>query len=188
MSCLPSSLSQFEEAVGHRRGRRCGDGKTLVDGFQDEAAVEAPSEGAEVTRQMFGTDHTVSGQEAVLDVGEHRIRPAEGRVAGRGATGAGNVALVDDARLLGDAAKPLTTVADHRGSGRDAGAQASGFAGTEPAHDLEAGVQRSTVVGCLDCGDEGGVSTSAAPRPFTGALAAGIASSISMRGPAAPSW
>jgi hypothetical protein len=35
-------------------------------------------------------------------------------------------------------------------------------------------VQRSTVIGCLDCGDEGGVSTSAAPRPFTGALAAEI--------------
>ena len=98
------------------------------------------------------------------------------------------MALVDDARLLGDAAKPLTTVADHRGSGRDAGAQASGFAGTEPAHDLEAGVQRSTVVGCLDCGDEGGVSTSAAPRPFPGALAAGIGSVDLDGGPAAPSW
>ena len=85
MSCLPSSLSQFEEAVGHRRGRRCGDGKTLVDGFQDEAAVEAPSEGAEVTRQMFGTDHTVSGQEAVLDVGEHLFaqRKAGWRAAAR---------------------------------------------------------------------------------------------------------
>jgi hypothetical protein len=28
-----------------------------------------------------------------------------------------------DTRLLGDAAKPLAAVADHRGSGRDAGAQ-----------------------------------------------------------------
>jgi hypothetical protein len=72
---------------------------------------------------MLGADHTVSGDEAVLDVGEHRVRPAEGRVAGRGATGAGDVALVDDTRLLDDAAKPLTAVADHRGSGRDAGAQ-----------------------------------------------------------------
>ena len=41
-----------------------------MDRFQDEAAVEAPSEGAEVTRQMFGADHTVRGHEAVLDVGE----------------------------------------------------------------------------------------------------------------------
>ncbi len=37
-------------------------------------------------------------------------------------TGAGDVALVDDPRLLGDAAKPLAAVADDRGSGRDPGA------------------------------------------------------------------
>jgi hypothetical protein len=45
-SRLPSSLSQFEEAVGHRRRARCGDSETLVDGFQDVAAVEAPGEWA----------------------------------------------------------------------------------------------------------------------------------------------
>jgi hypothetical protein len=71
---------------------------------------------------MFGADHTVRGHEAVLDVGEHRVRPAEGRVASSGATGAGNVALVDDPRLLGDSAKPLAAVADDGGSGHDAGA------------------------------------------------------------------
>ena len=121
-SRLPSSLSQFEEAIGHWRGRRCGDGEALVDCFQDKAAVEAPGECAEVARQMFGVDHAVRGQEAVLDVGQHRVRPAEGGVARGGAIGAGDMALVDDARLLGNAAKPLAAVADDGRSGLDTGA------------------------------------------------------------------
>jgi hypothetical protein len=116
-----------------------------VDRFQDEAAVEAPCEGAEVAPQMLGADHTVGGQEAVLDVGQHRIRPAKGRVACSSATGTSDMALMDDARLLGNAAKPLAAVADDGGSGRDLGAQAFGFAGAEPAHDLQAGVEWPSV-------------------------------------------
>ena len=55
-SRLPSSFSQpvIEETIGHWRGRRCGDGQSLVDCFQDKTTVEAPGEGAEVARQMFG--------------------------------------------------------------------------------------------------------------------------------------
>ena len=71
---------------------------------------------------MLGADHPVSGHEAVLDVGKHSVRPAEGRVTRRGATGARDVTLVDDTRLLGDAAKPLAAVADDGGSGRYFGA------------------------------------------------------------------
>ena len=92
---------------------------------------------------MLGADHTVSGHEAVLDIGEHCVRPAEGWVTGSGATGAGDVTLVDDTRLLGDAAKPLAAVADDSGPGRDFGAEAFSFTRAEPAHDLETGVQRS---------------------------------------------
>src|SRR3954447_6600029 len=65
-SRLPSSLSQLEEAIGHWRGRRGGDGQSLVDCFEDEAAVEAPGEGAKVAWEMFGRDGAVRGQEAVL--------------------------------------------------------------------------------------------------------------------------
>src|SRR3954467_552112 len=83
-SHLPSSLSQFEQAIGHWRGRRGGDGQSLVNCFQDEAAVEAPGEGAEVAREMFGRDGAVRGQEAVFDIGEHGICPAEGGVSGGG--------------------------------------------------------------------------------------------------------
>src|SRR4051794_6797727 len=121
-SRLPSSLSQIEEAIGHWRGRRGGDGQSLVNCFQDEAAVEAPGEGAEVAREMFGRDGAVRGQEAVFDIGEHGICPAEGGVSGGGAIGAGDVALVDETRLPRNALKPLPAVADDGGSGLDTGA------------------------------------------------------------------
>src|SRR3954463_852326 len=121
-SRLPSSLSQFEQAIGHWRGRRGSDGQSLVDRLQDEAAVEAPGEGAEVAREMFGRDGAMRSQEAVFDIGEHGICPAEGGVSGGGAIGARDMALVDDTRLPGNALKPLSTVADDGSSGFDTGA------------------------------------------------------------------
>ena len=93
-----------------------------MDCFEDKASVETPGEGAEVARQMFGGDHAVGGEQAVLDIGEHRVCPAEGRVACGSAIGAGDMALMGDPRLLGNAAKPLAAVADDRRSGHDAGA------------------------------------------------------------------
>src|SRR5271165_1824 len=95
---------------------------------------------------MFGAALAMGGQKAVLDIGQHRVRPAEGGVARRLAIGAGDVALMDDARLFGDAAKPLAAVADDGGSGLDSGAQALGFAGSEATHHLQASMQRSTVI------------------------------------------
>ena len=93
-----------------------------MDGFQDKAAIEAPSEGAEIARQMLGRDGAVRGQEAVFDVGEHGICPAEGGVSGGSAVGAGDVALVDETRLPRNALKPLFAVADDGRSGFDTGA------------------------------------------------------------------
>src|SRR4051794_19133768 len=52
-SCLPSSLSQFEQAIGHGRGRGGGDGQSLVDCFQDEAAGETPGGSGRGARAMF---------------------------------------------------------------------------------------------------------------------------------------
>src|SRR5258708_34998939 len=71
-SRLPSSLSQFEETVGHRRCRRRSGCKALVDRFQDKTAGEEPREYAAVARQMFRGDHTLGGQEAGLDICHHR--------------------------------------------------------------------------------------------------------------------
>jgi hypothetical protein len=82
------------------------DGEALADCFEDKASVETPSEGVEVVRQMFGGDHSVGGEQAVLDIGEHGVRPAEGRVASS-AIGSGDVAFMDDTALLGNAAKSL---------------------------------------------------------------------------------
>ena len=71
---------------------------------------------------MLGGDHTVGGKQAVLDIGEHGVRPAESWMARGGAIGAGDVALMDDTRLLGNAAEPLAAVADDRRSSHDSGA------------------------------------------------------------------
>lgn len=108
-----------------------------MDGFEDIAAVETPSEGTEVARQVFSVDRAVRSKEAVLDVGEHGVRPAEGRMARGWAIAAGDMALVDDPRLLTDTAKPLAAIADDRRAGLDVGAQSFGFAGLEAAHDLQ---------------------------------------------------
>ena len=102
-------------ALAHHAFRRKGD---LVQARRDVLS----SEGAEVARQMFGGDHSVAGEQAVLDIGEHGVRPAEGRVACSSAIGAGDVAFMDDTSLLGNAAKPLAAVADDSRSDHDAGA------------------------------------------------------------------
>ena len=145
-----------------------------MDRPQDKTAIEAPGEGAEVARQMLGGDGAVRGEEAVLDVGEHGVRPAEGRVAGAGAVGAGDVAFMNDAGLLGDAAKPLAAVADDGGSRLDIRAQPFGFDRLEPAYDLETGMQRPSVRGGLDRDNEGRMSAPAEAGAFAGSLAANI--------------
>ena len=89
---------------------------------------------------MFGRDGAVCCQEAVFDVGEHGICPAEGGVSGGGAIRAGDVALVGETRLLRNALKPLPAVADDGGSGLDTGAESLGFGGLEPPDDLQAAV------------------------------------------------
>src|SRR4051794_18369293 len=104
------------------RRTACRKSLTAQPSCKDEAAVEAPGEGAEVAREVLGRDGAVGGQEAVFDVGEHGICPAEGGVSGGGAIGAGDVALVGDTRLPRNATKPLPAVADDGGSGFDTGA------------------------------------------------------------------
>jgi hypothetical protein len=47
---------------------------------------------------------------------------------------------MDDARLFGDAAKPLAAVANDGGSGLDTGAKALGFTGSEATHHPQASV------------------------------------------------
>src|SRR4051794_41657669 len=84
-SRLPSSLSQFEEAIGHWRGRRGGDGQPLVDCLQDEAAGETPNESAGGARGEFWRDNAVGGPEGVFFVWEDGVCPPGSGVARRGA-------------------------------------------------------------------------------------------------------
>ena len=77
--------------------------------LRTKPSVETPCEGAEVALEMFGGEHSVGGEQAVLDIGEHGVRPAEGRVACSSAIGASDVdVFMDDTRLLGNAAKPFS--------------------------------------------------------------------------------
>ena len=71
---------------------------------------------------MLSADRTVRCQKAVLDVGEHCVGPAERRMARSGAIGTGDVTLVNETRLRGNAAKPLAAVANDGGSRYDTGA------------------------------------------------------------------
>src|SRR4051812_24562763 len=112
---------------------------------------------------MFGRDGAVRSQEAVFDVGEHGICPAEGGVSGGGTIGAGDVALVADARLPRNAAKPLPAVADDGGSGLDTGAEPLGFGGLEPADNLQGGLKSPPTRGLFDRYEKGGVAAPPAP-------------------------
>src|SRR4051794_41895705 len=58
-----SSLSQFEKAIGHGWGRGGGDGQSLVDCFQDEAAGKRPSEGGGGARGGVWRDGPGGGPE-----------------------------------------------------------------------------------------------------------------------------
>ena len=89
---------------------------------------------------MFGRDGAVCCQEAVFDVGEHGICPAEGGMSGGGAIRAGDVALVGETRLPRNALEPLPAVANDGGAGLDTGAEPLDFGGLEPADNLQAGV------------------------------------------------
>ena len=86
---------------------------------------------------MLGVDRSVCGEEAILNVGEHGVRPTKGRMTRGGAIASGDMALMDDPRLFANTAKPLATLADDPRTGLDIGAQPLGFAGLKAAHDLQ---------------------------------------------------
>jgi hypothetical protein len=61
-------------------------------------------------------------------------------MACRRSIGAGHVPLVDDSGLIGNAAKPLTTIAHDSRSGLNAGAKSLRFASLKAEHDLKTSV------------------------------------------------
>src|SRR3954470_7841944 len=116
---LQDSANRVEALYGNYAPKRAGIGIRSQLKLQPGDVLTACRQCA---RGDFGRDGAVRGQEAVFDVGEHGIGPAEGGVSGGGAIRAGDVALVGDTRLPRNATKPLPAVADDGGSGLDAGA------------------------------------------------------------------
>jgi hypothetical protein len=80
------SLSQFEEAVWHRRGSNCDVAELRHHGGEIVSPVEAVFEFGEVAGDMLVADGAVSASDGALDVAEGGVDPFEGRVQGGLAT------------------------------------------------------------------------------------------------------
>src|SRR5260370_31616712 len=75
-------LSQFEEAVWHRRGSDSDVAEAWHHGGEIVSAVEAVFEFGEVAGYMLIADGAVSASDGALDVAEGGVDPFEGRVQG----------------------------------------------------------------------------------------------------------
>src|SRR5713101_2980160 len=75
-------LSQFKEAVWHRRGSDCDIAEAWHHGGEIVSAVEAVLEFGEVAGYMLVADGAVSASDGALDVAEGGVDPLEGRVQG----------------------------------------------------------------------------------------------------------
>src|SRR6202030_1854868 len=87
-------LSQFEEAVWHRRGSEWDVAEAWHHGGEIVSAVEAVLEFGEVAGYMLAADGAVSASDGALDVAEGGVDPLEGRVQGGLATGSSDDRLV----------------------------------------------------------------------------------------------
>src|SRR6478752_5055766 len=92
-------LSQFEEAVWHRRGSDCDIAEAWHHGGEIVSAVEAVLEFGEVAGYMLVADGAVSASDGALDVAEGGVDPLEGRVQGGLATGSSDDRLVTQPAL-----------------------------------------------------------------------------------------
>src|SRR5262249_5680001 len=90
-------LSQFEEAVWHRRSSESDVAEAWHHGGEIVSAVEAVLEFGEVAGYMLVADGAVSASDGALDVAKGGVDPLEGRVQGGLATGSSDDRLVDAA-------------------------------------------------------------------------------------------
>src|SRR5438128_3782329 len=109
-------LSQFEEAVWHRRGSDCNIAKAWHHGGEIVSAVEAVLEFGQVAGYMLVVDGAVSASDGALDVAEGGVDPPEGRVQGGLATGSSDDRLVGAAGVH-DPSEAVQAVTDN-GAGR----------------------------------------------------------------------
>src|ERR1700737_2639544 len=111
-------LSQFEEAVWHRRGSDCDIAEAWHHGGEIVSAVEAVLEFGEVAGYMLVADGAVSASDGALDVAEGGVDPLEGRVQGGLATGSSDDRLVDAAGVA-DPSEAVQAVTDNGAGGME---------------------------------------------------------------------
>jgi len=127
-------LSQFEEAVWHRRGSDCDIAEAWHHGGEIVSAVEAVLEFGEVAGYMLVADGAVSASDGALDVAEGGVDPLEGRVQGGLATGSSDDRLVDAAGVA-DPSEAVQAVTDNGAGGMEiALRQARDFGTAETLH------------------------------------------------------
>src|SRR6201984_3517354 len=111
-------LSQFEEALWHRRGSDCDIAEAWAHGGDIVSAVEAVLEFGEVAGCMLVADGAVSASDGALDVAEGGVDPFEGRVQGSLRTGSSDHRLVDAAGGA-DPREAAQAVTDNGASGME---------------------------------------------------------------------
>src|SRR5260370_7956584 len=111
-------LSQFEEAVWHRRGWDCDIAEAWHHGGEIVSAVEAVLEFGEVAGYMLVADGAVSASDGALDVAEGGVDPLESRVQGGLATGSSDDRLVDAAGVA-DPSEAVHAVTDNGAGGME---------------------------------------------------------------------
>src|SRR5712672_4043928 len=111
-------LSEFEEAVWHRRGSDCDIAEAWHHGGEIVSAVKAVLEFGEVAGYMLVADGAVSASDGALDVAEGGVDPLEGRVQGGLATGSSDDRLVDAAGVA-DPSEAVQAVTDNGAGGME---------------------------------------------------------------------
>src|ERR1700741_394968 len=111
-------LSQFEEAVWHRRGSDGDIAEARHHGGEIVSAGEAVLEFGEVAGCMLVVDGAVSASDGALDVAEGSVDPLEGRVQGGLATGSSDDRLVDAAGVA-DPSEAVQAVTDNGAGGME---------------------------------------------------------------------
>src|SRR6516164_1247041 len=130
-------LSQFEEAVRHRRGSDCDIAEAWHHGGEIVSAVKAVLEFGEVAGYMLVADGAVSAGDGALDVAEGGVDPLEGRVQGGLATRSSDDRLVDAAGVA-DPSEAVQAVTDNGAGGMEiALRQGRDFGTAEALHAAE---------------------------------------------------
>src|SRR3954454_4684688 len=111
-SLLRGNLSQFEQAIRHRRGLQGGFGEARQHGGKIVAAVEPVLELGEIAGHVLWRDRAGGAGDRGRDVPERGVAPLESRRACCPCAGAGLDGRVP-ASGLGDGSEATETVADH---------------------------------------------------------------------------